>query len=1071
MIFNTNINKKKNNFNIKKVFNENDLIDQNKLKNEIISNIIGNLNDYNNYFSTNQLNIDYSLFSNHVFFNSAENKLISSFIKLNQFPYDKNIFEINEYINKLDGYTFHILKNEYPKNKDSIYFDGSNKLICYDKQNYFIKDSSENYEGILNNFENDYAFSFFININNNNNSNNCVFKKTIIDNNNQIKEGFVCYISNHQEEGFKYLNFAFILDYNKTYTIKKELKSNIDYNITLNINNSNTNNINLFIDGIKVESFITENKDIGRLKYSELFSKKDVNLILGSGEENVYNLQNDEVIVLDNFIGYIDEFIISKKSFNENNLNKIIHENKFANSDYLVYYRFNEPGGEYTNCFLVLDYSGNKLHAVLVDQNNNFLNDTTFYKHKKSFLKYENILFCPVINGSYYEIINTLNSIKEKAKEFDLSNSNLIFNLIPKNLLIDSSNFESKDLLLNNNELDFSFENKNKIKNNTHIVNILLIWASFFDEIKLMLDSIDTINNFDYKNLNENNLSNIFMPILCKQNGFEFKELFIANKNIFNENRNLTYENKLSNLSISDFQNNIWKKILINSQDIIRSKGTINSIKSLFNSVGLNTEKYLDIYETSNNIENNISESNEIVKNDHIIFADLIKNEENIDITIENINSSFLFEILVCINKNVIKSNIKKINLFTLEDENNNVLFELNIIRNNIYSHDCILQLSGNYLFKNDNSYFELEIEDINIFDTTKFIFLKQDLSNNNLNYTIGINDNDTNINFINKNATKEINIDVSFINKDYLNFNFIKNMNIGNKTYINDSKTNNLQFANLCFINENVNENDILCHSKDFKNKSINNSFNLNHVVFNYEIIKDNDTNEISLLNKINKEKISLNNFNINLVDKFILRRYRNTILHKHFNENKVNITYLNNENNKNYYLLNNEYNNIHISNKNNSINNEYNMLNIDMSTVKLLNEDICLFINDIDKFNQEVFENYNIYKFNNKKLINIRENYFNKFNNKNINFDSLNNVFKFFDNILTEMLKKLIPSNIKNYDFNIVYEQHILEQFNYQYKNSLSNIAIRDELFYSRPVENNNNFRNIEYNNNRKN
>ena len=64
---------------------------------------------------------------------------------------------------------------------------------------------------------------------------------------------------------------------------------------------------------------------------------------------------------------------------------------------------------------------------------------------------------------------------------------------------------------------------------------------------------------------------------------------------------------------------------------------------------------------------------------------------------------------------------------------------------------------------------------------------------------------------------------------------------------------------------------------------------------------------------------------------------------------------------------------------------------------------------------------------------------------------------VFKYFDNILSDLIEDSIPSKINYMGFNYVYESHALERHKYEYKMSECRIPIEDEGHeFSRPVIN---------------
>jgi len=86
-------------------------------------------------------------------------------------------------------------------------------------------------------------------------------------------------------------------------------------------------------------------------------------------------------------------------------------------------------------------------------------------------------------------------------------------------------------------------------------------------------------------------------------------------------------------------------------------------------------------------------------------------------------------------------------------------------------------------------------------------------------------------------------------------------------------------------------------------------------------------------------------------------------------------------------------------------------------------------------------------------------------------LNYSSIGNIFKYFDNIMSSILYDIVPSSVRFEGFNYVYESHILERHKYQYKNLNSCIAINDlsnSASFSR--ETGKFRRSIVYNNNRK-
>jgi hypothetical protein len=118
---------------------------------------------------------------------------------------------------------------------------------------------------------------------------------------------------------------------------------------------------------------------------------------------------------------------------------------------------------------------------------------------------------------------------------------------------------------------------------------------------------------------------------------------------------------------------------------------------------------------------------------------------------------------------------------------------------------------------------------------------------------------------------------------------------------------------------------------------------------------------------------------------------------------------------------------------------------MSIDMSIVKAINEDITNLISDLNSFTGYVSNYYSRYDYDYRKIKNLRTQYFEKLSDEVlINYASVGNVFKFFDNIMSSILYDIVPSNIRFEGFNYVYESHILERHKYEYKNRYSTTAI---------------------------
>jgi len=117
----------------------------------------------------------------------------------------------------------------------------------------------------------------------------------------------------------------------------------------------------------------------------------------------------------------------------------------------------------------------------------------------------------------------------------------------------------------------------------------------------MYIGSITNLLNVDYDSFNNKNVIAMQIPILCKMYGFDFKEIFPTISKSKLNNLNLNYDDIVSEYSIRKIQNLLWQRFLINTQDFLKSKGTVRSIESTFNSFGIDYKKLIDIKEYSYN--------------------------------------------------------------------------------------------------------------------------------------------------------------------------------------------------------------------------------------------------------------------------------------------------------------------------------------------------------------------------------------------------------------------------------------------------------------------------------------
>jgi hypothetical protein len=1142
------------------------LLEKEDLTTKDIFNVFRSLDEYNNFFSTQQItHANYNNFKEHVFFSSAVSKIDNSFYRILKCPYDKDEITNITYKNKNDGYTKFLLENEFPKCRGSIIFNGNNIIDIVDKQGYLFNDYEENSlvkSGILNPKNNNFCFDFWLKITDYGNNNQVIFSKYTKEIG--LKEnGYICFISNIENNNNDvYLNIIISMKDNlflKKYKIKKDT---IFKHVCLNIFSVNAEkNIELFINSQKIKEDVNVISE-GTLVVSgfdSYFSNPDVSLTIGG------NLQRNLVVNETNFSnlkGEVDEFKILFKRKTKNQIKQTMHKNVYANNFLKLYLRFNEPIGQHINNFVCIDYSGNKLHGVIRNYSEESLNyivsqDTSQIRNNNVDtlpMKKERDNENPVLIGSFQEIIDKRQLLVDKALVFDKENPNNIFKILPKHYFIESSNRENlpifsrddayvtpKDLLDESGEINKNSGSKlsNEFEVNSDLVNIVLIWARFFDELKLYISSIDKVLNISYDSLNKDDISSIFLPLACKTYGIEFSEIFpsITKEKLSGEN--LLYEDIVSDLSIRKLQNLLWQRFLINSQDYLKSKGTIKSIESAFNSFGIDYSKFIDIneYSSYNDLTKGNNYKKENLNTNIISFSSLSTEFENIPTFENNLLNSFSSNKLFLEIENIrrksisnqsLKDNAQILNglgnewtievffnyssaiknkslflnnntgrfsliqnLFRLDLENN-VVLTIHHERQNIENYFGDIHVNVYPVKNNSNYVISQKIENINIYDNPKYLSISQDIiineidsDNDEIVYNINIGD----IGEVNPLKQKEnfvIRKTIANINDKVLQNNISTNnenlsFKIGSYNYPDIgseylSATSDFVQNNTIFEGEILkirswdkilSNKEIESHIKDIENVGESQNSPFKKIIFDFDskfkndkivqnnvltlAINDNSfnfTEENQRLNTCLIKTLNLNYENTNIVKPFtLIVKKQNIKYDQPVKTNRVDIhSFLDDDNKAIFNNFNNFPSNVPYRYYNYD---DISRVSIDMSTVRILNDDISKMIHDISLFNSKVNNFYSKYDYSYKNLDVIRKSYFDKFSDKDyIYYSDIGNVFKFFDNIMQKTLSEAIPYNTRYLGFNLVYESHVLERHKYVYKNKDSNLSVVDDL-----------------------
>lgn len=542
-------------------------------------------------YSTNEYNIDFSKFENHTFFDSAVSKTSIAFDNVvNQYPFDGSRQDIENFRNSSTGFETYVFDN-FPNNRGYLIFRGDGSTSQYiavkDLQGYLY--SSENTKKtnipVFSPNKKGFTIEFWVRIPPHANDNQVLCQ--LIDGN---RAGFSIALDTQSSISTSNLHYTIISG-----SISETLSLSVDKGkfVHLTAIYDNKDKVSkLFINGSQKLTSSILNFDNLEMKQAEF--------LIATGSS--YSKNNSVTFTPQStFSGSIDElrYYHGSKSHKQINrsLKSSVYKDDEADIDLRLYLKFNEPQGNYNGNNLVLDYSGNSLHSTITNYDSSMrtTGSSDLLPLTQEIAKKSLILF-----PDHPSVKTFNNKLLTSASNYDTFNPNLITKLIPVHYLLEGQNMEGLSNLtgsLANTIMGGNLPNTGKIGSSQLIISFLLVWAKFFDELKISIDNFAKILSLSYEEYEGSSVP--FYRLAAEHKGIKLPQ--IINRDVdylkFAEGLNLSSLNSLSKLSLNQVQNEIWKRLLLNINQLHKEKGTKRSIKTLFNSFGLEFGKYFELKE------------------------------------------------------------------------------------------------------------------------------------------------------------------------------------------------------------------------------------------------------------------------------------------------------------------------------------------------------------------------------------------------------------------------------------------------------------------------------------------
>lgn len=537
--------------------------------------------------STQQLKVDWARFENHTFFNSATAKVNVAFERIvNGYPFDGSKKDLERYLDGLTGFEKWVL-DSFPRNVGYLNFNNSYLSIA-DHQGGIFPELAKNKTGdsVLDPKTDPYTVEFYLYLPPTSAGSQVIFQKKTSDN-----VGVTAYIKSGSSASTAEVAWT-LFSGSSNLVVSASIARGRFVHIANVYDRDDSGRAKLYVDGelnatstnvYQFESILTNNAAV----------------TIGSGSS--FRVGSTTVTPDKTLSASLDELRVFREARNQQQIQKFINRNVFAQDNLILYYKFNEPTGSLSGDetaavnSIVLDSSGNGMHS--------YINGFSFAQRSTSSLEsplgLERVDLNPVVFPGFADVQTLNTTLLASASLYDQDNPNLITKLVPKHYLTDGQDFEG--LLTEAGAIADGFEGDSipgtaKLGSTQLFLALLYTWAKYFDELKLFVDAFSKIHYVDYDE--KDTSPDIFLSFALRQFGIKMPNLFSdAAFAQYKDGEDIDPAYSLNDHSLLSVQNQIMRRVLTNMNEIIRSKGTLHSIEAFFRSIGIDPHNSFKIKE------------------------------------------------------------------------------------------------------------------------------------------------------------------------------------------------------------------------------------------------------------------------------------------------------------------------------------------------------------------------------------------------------------------------------------------------------------------------------------------
>lgn len=580
--------------------------------------------------NTQQLDIDWSKLENHVFFSSAESKINLGFDEIiNGYPFDGSAEEKITFMSSIGGYTKY-LYDQIDSNRGYFNFDGNVYLSIEDLTGKLAPDISDTIGETVTTKKVDLSgvtIEFWIYVPTAVSTTQQMIYQKCDTNDDPALQGMSVFRSGitpatTDSEGNpvppKY-NVSFLISSDKYKSIVHTLEG-IECDkwnhVAFTYHRATTERVSSYLNGKYNAETTNHQAELDDITLGSI----DINIGKGS-RHTTYN-PNTEAVTLTNdapgkFIGLLDELRVWLGVRTADEIKRKMHSNVSASENLLLCYRFNEPSfttNRYQAAGVVLDFSGNGLHTLITDWNGVYDPKSTYTDSGGNAVSPPLLLEKDSENKILFPDWNATRVLQEslllEGNHYDRNNPNLITKLIPQHYFDQAfttqgmGNTLEDPLQSSYKNIDYPLPGHGKLPSRVVIFSFLMVWANFFDDIKLWLDSFSTLNKVSYDQYNQ--IPSQVINFLEDYYGIHLPNPY-SNEDISKFQYGENVENAIGiGEPLNKTLDKLWRRILINLPYIIRSRGTVAGIKSLMNTIGIEADTMFRFKEYGGNITKKI---------------------------------------------------------------------------------------------------------------------------------------------------------------------------------------------------------------------------------------------------------------------------------------------------------------------------------------------------------------------------------------------------------------------------------------------------------------------------------